>query len=342
MRYDSDKTRSLVFRVAHDAAPALRARASLLARAASKSAIVVDSTEYRPQGGTVTYYVDALSEAFSECAIRGLPYILDVGDVAADVRANRDGRGLASLVMSVLEKFLHSRALGTVYRGMGHGGMLSAGREGRLRVLFLPDFPFLPSDVVLSGPPSSLNDFTLGFMGRSEPNRNGVPAGWHLLEWLSNGPGRVSILGAGKGMEVLRSAADFRLLSDRVTFSENFQDVQEFANGTHALFLPQSDNRLANVRTTGKLVEYLAWKRPILTSAVGTAGMLLPQSMLFPSVPLDGPSYAKRLRTATNMWSNFGQQQWAEQVELLGPVQSVLDARSRLVLWRSSLELWIS
>ena len=90
------------------------------------------------------------------------------------------------------------------------------------------------------------------------------------------------VLVRGDGLPHLRALADRLGLADRVVFADpaNAREAWRQLAGIDVGLSTQTDDVVGRVRTTGKLVQYMAAGRFILASRVGVGAALLPEPML--------------------------------------------------------------
>jgi hypothetical protein len=125
-----------------------------------------------------------------------------------------------------------------------------------------------------------------------------------------------AVLVRGDGLPRLRALAEALAVSDRVVFA----GPAEAPGWPHLAAVDvalstQTNDVVGRVRTTGKLVQYMAAGRFILASRVGAAATLLPEPML---VDYDGP------------WDEGYFVRLAERVDALPDRQSLAEQGTRL------------
>jgi glycosyltransferase involved in cell wall biosynthesis len=219
------------------------------------------------------------------------PYVLDTGDVI-HAMAVCSGRPAAwkRPALGVVEELAQRRASVIVVRGTRHQEHLKGRGFPRVEVIrdgYVPATGAGADEVAAlrarhglgSGPVVGV----LGSLAYSPRLR--ICYGWDLLEvlaLLSDLPLRGLIVGDGDGREWLERRAAELGVRDRVLFTGRVPYPQvpahlalmDFALST------QTNNLPGQVRTTGKLPEYMAVGRFILASRVGEAALLLPEIML--------------------------------------------------------------
>jgi glycosyltransferase involved in cell wall biosynthesis len=222
---------------------------------------------------------------------RRVPFALDTGDaVCAMARsAGTEPRWKWPLLWAG-EAMAQSAARVVVVRGSAHRGHLE--RQGYRRVVVIPDgyTPHTPpsADGVarLRRSLGLEGRFVVGLLGSLvfSPTLR-ICYGWDLVEALTalrDLPVHGLILGDGPGRAWLAERARALGVADRLTFAGWIAPEQIAA---HVRLLDvalstQTNNLAGQVRTTGKLPEYMAAGRFILASRVGEAARVLPPQML--------------------------------------------------------------
>jgi glycosyltransferase involved in cell wall biosynthesis len=99
---------------------------------------------------------------------------------------------------------------------------------------------------------------------------------------LEDLPVTALVIGDGPGLPWLRERARVLGVSDRVLFTGRipYVDVPRYLRLMDVALSTQTNNLPGQVRTTGKVPEYMAAGRFILASRVGEAELLLPGPML--------------------------------------------------------------
>ena len=220
-------------------------------------------------------------------AALGARIVFDTGDDIAAIRA-KTGRmpSLNRRLGSVLEGLALSCAASVIVRSEGLRDRL-AHKTGRT-VTVIPD-GFDRGAATRADRHSARRRWgvgdgtlTVGVLGS---------ANWHpRLEWcygcdVIEVVSRVSrsdvvgiLLVKGNGLPHLRALAVARGVMDRLIFEEpaDGQDVYEQLYGLDVGLSTQTNDRVGQARTTGKLVQYLAADVYVLASRVGDAALLLP------------------------------------------------------------------
>jgi glycosyltransferase involved in cell wall biosynthesis len=280
-------------------------------------------------GPEVVYVVNtALPGALLACwwrLRRGVPFILDTGDVVAEMARSAGTapvwkRPCLWLGESLAENLAHA----IVVRGTEHKRYLDARR--RKPVVVLRDgyceATVTSAQVAALRRQLGLEDaFVVGVLGSliHSPRLN-ICYGWDLigaLARLRHLPIHGIIVGDGNGRRWLEARARELGVAHRVTFCGRvpYLDVPLYVRLFDIALSTQTNNLAGRVRTTGKLPEYMAAERFILASKVGEAARLLPDSMLIEyHGDVDG-EYPQRL---------------AKRIETIWRDQSILEVRHTL------------
>lgn len=202
--------------------------------------------------------------------------VVDVGDEAASLAATTGAGALQVAALYVAQRFVERRSRGVVVRGLGHVGALAA-LPGSTPTCLVPDVCSEPTAWAPKG--RSHHGLTLGFVGTSEVSRRAPPAGWELPELLLALPrtrGVAIIVGPGTA-HVRRRAAQLGVL-DRLRFLGPVppEELGMALSEVDVCLSTQTTNLAGQVRTTGKLVEYLALGKVVVASRSGTAAAVLP------------------------------------------------------------------
>lgn len=325
----------LTIRVSPDAGASHRSRAAMLADAWGNASIF-DRVGVLDSDGPV-YYIDCLTEAARDnLRFRSRVFALDTGDEASSLYESVHGLGPKSLARRLVETILRKRARAIVHRGALHGYQFSPRVREAARTIYLPDLAVLNLDTGGWARPRTSAEFVLGFIGSSQASRTTPPSGWHIIEWLQRNDSQARLLVAGSGVEVLKQRAVELGVMDRVRFSSDFERAAEFVRPVSAYYLPQTSNRIAQARTTGKLVEYLHTGRLIFTAAVGTAGATLPSTMLMRPAVLAGTDQVDELQRLAEQWIE-PDSDWVAASNEIRQVAQMVDPIPRLEYWKASL-----
>lgn len=221
----------------------------------------------------------------------GIPYLLDTGDAIHEM-ARRSGiqGGWRLPLLWVLEKLSHRDASVVVVRGTRHREHLIASGLHRVTVIrdgYAEQGSATPGSVDALRRRLGLDGrFVVGVMGSLVFSPSlGICYGWDLvraLVELKDLPVTGLIIGDGDGKAWLEAQAKAAGVADRVVFCGRipYADVPTYLRLMDVALSTQTNNLPGQVRTTGKLPEYMAAERFILASRVGEAALLLPDLML--------------------------------------------------------------
>lgn len=222
---------------------------------------------------------------------KGVPFILDTGDAIVEM-ARRSGIGAGwriPLLKWIEGSGLH-HAHTVVVRGTRHREHLQSLNIPRIELIrdgYAEQSSVRPEAVAALRTRLGLeNRFVVGVMGSLVFSpRLGICYGWDLVEalpHLSDLPITAMVIGDGNGMEWLRGQAQRLAVADRIVFTGRipYADVPTFLRVMDIALSTQTNNLPGQVRTTGKLPEYMAAERFILASRVGEAALVLPELML--------------------------------------------------------------
>ena len=127
---------------------------------------------------------------------------------------------------------------------------------------------------------------TVGVMGTANWNpKRKMCYGWELVEVLNllkNLPLFGIMIGDGSGLPHLKRRAEQCGVRDRIAFVGRipYEEVPRYVSLMDIALSTQTNDLVGQVRTTGKLPEYLACGRYVLASRVGEAKFVLPEEML--------------------------------------------------------------
>lgn len=236
----------------------------------------------------------------------GLPYVLDTGDVIYEM-ARRSGIGGGPRLpwLWLFERLAQNRSAALVVRGTRHQEHLR--QQGHRRVEVIRDGYVEPA-AVDPGRVDALRSrlglegrFVLGVMGSTVFSpRLGICYGWDLVEALAalpDLPVHGLVIGDGTGLGWLKEKAVRLGVADRVVFTGRipYPEVPVHLRLMDVALSTQTNNLPGQVRTTGKLPEYMAAGRFILASKVGEAALLLPPEMLLEYQGEVDPAYPARV-----------------------------------------------
>lgn len=237
--------------------------------------------------------------------IRGIPYILDTGDVIFEMaRRSGIGGGWRLPLLWTVEQLAWRRAHRIVVRGTRHreyleklGLQAALVRDGYARQQYVPakKISELRSKLSLHG------KLVIGLMGSLVWSpRLQICYGWDLIRALPSLidlPISVVIIGDGNGRAWLEAEASRLGVRHRITFTGRipYADVPAYMRLLDIALSTQTNNLPGQVRTTGKVPEYMAAGCFILASKVGEAELLLPPEMVIPFNGEVDPEYPARL-----------------------------------------------
>ena len=235
----------------------------------------------------------------------GFKLIVDTGDLVYELdKLIRVRTFLGIQCIRLLEKLTLRAADAIVVRGSFHKLLLK--REGYSHVLHIPDGvdPTLsrPLDVSQLRKELGLDAYlTIGVVGSTIwSERLQMCYGWELIEVLKllrDCPVKAILVGDGTGLNVLKSRASEERVENGILFvgAVPYGRIPHYVNLMDICISTQTDNLVGQVRTTGKLPEYLACGRYVLATEVGEAKLILPEEMLVPYHGVKDMSYPRRL-----------------------------------------------
>jgi glycosyltransferase involved in cell wall biosynthesis len=223
---------------------------------------------------------------------RGIPYVLDTGDVIFEMaRRSGIGAGWRLPMLWTVEQLAWRRAHRIVVRGTRHkeyleklGLRAALVRDGYASQQHVPEerLSELRTKLGLQG------KLVIGLMGSLVWSpRLQICYGWDLiraLPSLTDLPISVVIIGDGNGRAWLESEANRLGVGGLITFTGRmpYPDVPAYMRLLDIALSTQTNNLPGQVRTTGKVPEYMAAGCFILASKVGEAELLLPPEMVIP------------------------------------------------------------
>ncbi|PLS01513.1 glycosyltransferase [Neobacillus cucumis] len=233
-------------------------------------------------------------------------YIIDTGDLGYELAVTR---GRPSWIGRKIIKFVEDKVIKLsdriVVRGTFHKSLLNSLGYKNVNVIRdginissskPEDVGFLRNDLGLE------NSLCVGLIGTLRYNkRYQMCYGWDLIESMSfinkNIPVRGVIIGDGDGLDFLKKRVQELNIKDRIVFLGRvpYESLNKYTNLLDIAISTQTNNNVGNVRTTGKLAEYMAAGRFIISTDVGEAKVLLPQEMRLPYNGIKDKDYPKRL-----------------------------------------------
>ena len=223
--------------------------------------------------------------------VHRLPFILDTGDVNFEMaRSAGTTAWWKRPFLKWLEVANQRWAETIVVRGTRHREYLQSRNYRRVEVIrdgFCQAGEISSADVATLRAKLGLADrFVVGVMGSLVYSaRLNICYGWDLIQALSllkELPIHGLIIGDGDGRSWLEKEARRYGVMERITFCGRipYPDVPLYLRVLEVALSTQTNNLPGQVRTTGKLPEYMAAERFVLASRVGEAELLLPDCML--------------------------------------------------------------
>ncbi len=248
----------------------------------------------------------------------GVPYVLDTGDVIFEMACRAGLEPAWKLpLLKWAEQLAQKQAHTIVVRGTRHQEYLK--RIGLKNVAVIRDGcssinHVSPEAVTALRERYHLgNEFVVGVMGSLVYSpRLGICYGWDLIQALAqlrDLPIRGVIIGDGNGRPWLEAQARQYGVADRVHFCGRvpYEQVPAYLRLLDVALSTQTNNLPGQVRTTGKLPEYMLAERFILASRVGEAALLLPEIMLVDYTGEVDEHYPGRLAERIRyLWHNRG------------------------------------
>lgn len=239
-------------------------------------------------------------------ARRGVPFVLDTGDAVFEMARAAGTEPFWKLpLLWAGERAAQRLARTIVVRGSLHREHLK--RAGFGNVALIRDGCAEHGEV----DPAAVKElrsrlglegfFVAGVMGSLvySPKLR-ICYGWDLVRALTelrDLPVRGLVIGDGPGRPWLEAQAREADVADRLTFCGRipYEHVPLYLRVMDAALSTQTNNLPGQVRTTGKLPEYMAAGRFILASRVGEAALVLPDTMLLDYHGAVDASYPSRL-----------------------------------------------
>jgi glycosyltransferase involved in cell wall biosynthesis len=238
-------------------------------------------------------------------AMTRTPFVVDTGD-AITALARSIGRSPVGLgLTAALEELTLRTADHIVVRGRNHRMLLQ--ERDLHNVTVIPDGVDLRQFHVSSHRDAirkqlGLNgDLVLGTLGSSHWNdRLQTCYGWEMLDVLDRlraEPVQAVMIGGGDGIDRMKERARHLGLTDRIHFLGYvpYDELPSYLSAVDVGLSKQTNDRVGQVRTTGKLPLYMACGRYVLATRVGEAAHVLPDDMLIPFEGTNDPTFADRL-----------------------------------------------
>jgi glycosyltransferase involved in cell wall biosynthesis len=236
---------------------------------------------------------------------RGIPYILDTGDVIFEMaRRSGIGAGWRLPMLWTVEQLAWRCAHRIVVRGTRHKEYLERRgfRASLVRDGYASQQQVTPESIAALRSKLGLHGkLVIGLMGSLVWSpRLQICYGWDLiraLPSLTDLPIAVVIIGDGNGRAWLESEANRLGVGNLITFTGRipYAEVPAYMRLLDVALSTQTNNLPGQVRTTGKVPEYMAAGCFILASKVGEAELLLPPEMVIPFNGELDPDYPARL-----------------------------------------------
>lgn len=212
-------------------------------------------------------------------------FIIDTGDVAYELaRSSSDRNVLVLWLIWLIERIALRMADVIIVRGSYHKLLLE--RIGYNKVFHVPDGVDTqfskPMDVSNLREKLGLKDhLVIGVMGSTNWSpRLKMCYGWELLEILKilkGYPVKGILIGDGSGLRRLTERAKEYRIEDNIVFTGwlDYSLIPKYINLFDVAISTQTNNIVGEVRTTGKIPEYLACGRYIIATAVGEAKKII-------------------------------------------------------------------
>lgn len=234
--------------------------------------------------------ISGAGAAISARLLHGVPFIIDTGDLGYELAELTATPGWAGRkIIGVVEATALRLAAAIVVRGTYHKQILN--EAGKRCVFVIRDGihkgQSRPLDVSdLRREWGWNDDLCVGMMGSIKwSSRTGMCYGWDLIEAIGLLdpvlPVRTLIVGDGDGLPRLKARAQELGLGERIRFAGRvpYDQVPLYTSMMDIALSTQTNNRVGQVRTTGKLPEYMAAGCYVLATDVGEARLLLPSEM---------------------------------------------------------------
>jgi len=254
-----------------------------------------------------------LNTAMPGCALalklrwsKGLPYLLDTGDVIYEMAQSAGTTPWWKIpALGLIEELTQANATGIIVRGSKHREHLLAAGYAHVHLIRDGASPApspAPEEVIQLKKKLGLTaPLVVGLMGSLtfSPTLQ-ICYGWDLVEALAQLPEaqvQCVIIGDGNGRVWLEEKAKALGVWSRIRFCGRipYEQVPLYLRVLDVALSTQTNNLAGQVRTTGKLPEYMAASCYILASRVGDAEVLLPSGMTLAYQGAVDPHYPARL-----------------------------------------------
>ena len=233
-------------------------------------------------------------------------FVIDTGDVAYELARSSSSRNVFVLwLIWIIERMALRMADAIIVRGSYHKLLLE--RLGYNRVFHIPDGVDTqfskPMDVSDLREKFGLKGYlVIGVMGSTIwSSKLKMCYGWELLEVLKILKGyRVKgiLIGDGSGLRRLKDRAKEYEIEDNIIFTGwlDYSLIPKYVNLFDIAISTQTNNIVGEVRTTGKIPEYLDCGRYTIATAVGEAKKIIKENgILVPYHGLKDDSYPPRI-----------------------------------------------
>lgn len=254
-----------------------------------------------------------LNTAMPGCALalkcrwlKGIPYLLDTGDVIYEMAQSAGTTPWWKIpALGLIEELAQASATGIIVRGSKHREHLQQAGYRNVHLIRDGCSPApSPSPEAVAQLKKQLGltaPLTVGLMGSLtfSPTLQ-ICYGWDLVEALAQLPEdqvQCVIIGDGNGRAWLEEKAKRLGVWSRIRFCGRipYEQVPLYLRVLDVALSTQTNNLAGQVRTTGKLPEYMAASCYILASRVGDAEVLLPCGMTLEYQGAVDPHYPARL-----------------------------------------------
>ncbi len=224
-------------------------------------------------------------------------FVIDTGDLVYDLAVAEGNSILRRAIKKITEDLALFLSDAIVVRGTLHKKLLQ--KQSYRNVFYIPDgvdtvFSY-PREVTELRERLGLQDVTtIGLVGTTHWNRKTQACnGWELVETISllrDLPVAGLLIGDGTGLPKLKRRADQLEIGDRFKFFGRvpYECLPDHLSLIDICLLTQPNNPCGWVRTTGKLPEYLALGRYIVSTEVGTAATILKDERIGKLLSYDG------------------------------------------------------
>jgi hypothetical protein len=194
-----------------------------------------------------------------------------------------------------------------------------------------------------SDPPASREH--IGFIGSSNVSKRALPAGWEVPRLLEALPSsyRATVIATGDGLESIAAAANTRGVHSRLRLLPGCPpgELPTAFEEVGIAISSQTFNLAGEARTTGKLPDYLAMGKVVVSSRVGTAGAILPPKCTVVSEDLFSDDYVRKAARAIDRLASLPADEWSSLSMFSRSLASRLFSAQELgTVWRECLEAW--